>query len=155
VTVTHSTFVIERTYDVPVERVWAACADPAVKAQWFGPPEEWGPRDYSLDFRVGGHEISRGGPAGGPVHTYDAVIRDFVPNERIVTTYEMHLDDVRISVSLATIEMSADGEGTRFVLTEQGAYLDGHDYPEQREHGTGELLEALGTFLAKQRANEG
>ena len=152
--VTHSTFVIERTYDAPLDRVWAACSDPAVKAQWFAPPEEWGPEQYSLDFRVGGHEKARGGPVGGPVHTYDAEIRDIVPNERIVTTYEMYLDDARISVSVATIELSADGDGTRFVLTEQGAYLDGHDFPQQREHGTRELLDLMGAFLEKQRANE-
>lgn len=34
-------------------------------------------------------------------------------------------------------------------MTEQGAFLDGHDTSAPREHGTGELLDALGAFLAQ------
>jgi hypothetical protein len=36
----------------------------------------------------------------------------------------------------------ADG-GTRLVLTEQGAYLDGREQPAWREQGTADHLEAL------------
>jgi hypothetical protein len=28
-------------------------------------------------------------------------------------------------------------------------YLDGHDTPEQREHGTNELVDALGSYLLR------
>jgi hypothetical protein len=45
------------------------------------------------------------------------------------------------------MELVPDGEGTRLVLTEHGAYLDGEDSAAMREHGTGELLNALGTAL--------
>jgi uncharacterized protein YndB with AHSA1/START domain len=34
-TVTHDTFVIERTYDSPVGSVFRAWADPMRKARWF------------------------------------------------------------------------------------------------------------------------
>jgi hypothetical protein len=40
----------------------------------------------------------------------------------------------------------ADG-GTRLVLTEQGAFLDGHEQPAWREHGTADQLEALAAQL--------
>jgi len=46
-----------------------------------------------------------------------------------------------------TIELVAEAGGTRLVMTEQGAFLDGHDTSATREHGTGELLDALGAFL--------
>jgi len=72
---------------------------------------------------------------------------ELVPNERIVYTYDMHLGKQRISVSLSTVEFFADGTGTRLVYTEQGAFLDGLDEPAAREHGTGELLDALGRVL--------
>jgi uncharacterized protein YndB with AHSA1/START domain len=75
-----------------------------------------------------------------------------VPDERIVSTYEMHLDETRISVSLATVEFKPEGSGTRLILTEQGAFLDGHDTPAQREHGTGGLLDALGADLQRDPA---
>ena len=115
--VTHDTFVIERTYDAPVDRVFGAWADPGLKARWFaGSPDALG-AGYELDFRVGGHEVNRGGPPGGPVYTYDSEFRDIVPGHRIVSTYEMFADDQRISVSVATVEFHDVAGGTRLVLT--------------------------------------
>jgi uncharacterized protein YndB with AHSA1/START domain len=145
--VTHSTFVVERTYPASPARVFAAFADPKIKDRWFVGPDEWGPDEREMDFRVGGRETSRGGPKGGPIHAFDALYYDIVPNERIVFAYDMHLDDTRISVSLATIELKTDGAGTRLIYTEQGAFLDGFDDPAGREHGTGELLDQLGRVL--------
>ena len=150
--VTHGTFVIERTYAALPTRVFAALSDPAEKVHWFTGPEEWGPDEYSMDFREGGIEISRGGPSGGPIMTYEARFEDIVPGERIVTTYVMHQDDNRISVSLATVELEPSGSGTRLTFTENGAYLDGFDIPGEREHGTGELLDALGRYLVAEGA---
>jgi uncharacterized protein YndB with AHSA1/START domain len=145
--VTHATFVIERTYPVSPARVFAAFADPAAKRRWFTAPEQSTAAEYSLDFRVGGREFSRASLPDGPTYTFDALYQDIVPDLRIVTTYEMHLDADRISVSVATVELHPDGSGTRLVFTEQGAFLDGHDTPAQREHGTNELLNALGASL--------
>jgi uncharacterized protein YndB with AHSA1/START domain len=73
-----------------------------------------------------------------------------VPDRRIVYAYAMQLDDVKISVSLATIEFVPSGAGTTLVLTEQGAFLDGYDDAGSREHGTGGLLDKLG--VARRRA---
>jgi uncharacterized protein YndB with AHSA1/START domain len=151
--VTHATFVIERTYSASPARVFAAWSDPAIKSRWFTGPEEWGPDELDLDFRIGGREISRGGPKGGPVHTYEGRYYDIVPNERIVYAYDMHIDETRISVSVATVEFKPAGTGTRLIFTEQGAYLDGHDTSAEREHGTGELLDALGAELRRQPAS--
>lgn len=146
--VTHATFAIERTYPASPARVFGAFADPAQKARWFNGPEEWGPDEHEVDFRVGGHEWSSGGPKGGPVHTFNATYQDIVPDQRIVYSYDMHLDEVRISVSLATIELKPAGGGTRLVLTEQGAYLDGWDNVGDRQRGTEDLVDALGRYLA-------
>ena len=150
--VEHATFVVERTYDASPARVFAAWADPAEKARWMAGPEEWGPDEFDLDFRVGGREVSRGGPKGGPVHTYEARYQDIVPNERIICAYAVYLDETRISVSLATVEFKPAGAGTRLVLTEQGAFLDGYDDPTLREQGFGQLLDALGEELRREAA---
>jgi uncharacterized protein YndB with AHSA1/START domain len=151
--VTHSTFSLERTYDASPARVFAAWADPEQKAAWFAGPPDWPLAAFEVDFRVGGREINRGGPKGGPMHSFDALYYDIVPDERIVYSYEMHLDEKRISVSLATIELAPAGDGTRLTLTEQGAYLDDFDDPKLRETGTGSLLDALGAFLAQTPAS--
>lgn len=57
--------------------------------------------------------------------------------------HDMHLDDKRISVSLATAEFTLSG--TRLIYTEQGAFFDGNDTLAAREQGTRDLLDALGT----------
>ncbi len=65
----------------------------------------------------------------------------------------MHLDERRISVSLATVELKPAGAtpdaGTRLIYTEQGAFLDGYDNAGQREHGTRALLDKLGEALRR------
>lgn len=145
----HASFTIDRVYDATPSRVFEAFADPKVKSQWFAGPEEFDSGGWSLDFRIGGREVNRGGPPGGPVFTYEAVYQDIVPDERIVTTYEMYVGEARMSVSVATFEFVPEGDGTRLLLTEQGVFLDGLDTSEQREEGTGVLLDALGAMLSK------
>jgi uncharacterized protein YndB with AHSA1/START domain len=148
--VTHATFVVERTYDASPDRVFAAWADPAAKARWFGNPDD-GVDEFELDFRVGGRELSRGTAPNGKAYTYEARYQDIVPDDRIVYAYDMHLEEARISVSLSTVQLSPEGEGTRLTYTEQGAFLDGLDTPEQREQGSGALFDALGEELRKEQ----
>jgi uncharacterized protein YndB with AHSA1/START domain len=147
--VEHATFVVERTYDASPARVFAAWADPAAKGRWFGDPDQ-AAGEFELDFRVGGREFNRGAAPNGQAYTFEAHYQDIVPDERIVYSYEMHLDDKRISVSLGTVELRAAEAGTRLVYTEQGAFLDGLDTPAQREQGTGGLLDALGEELRRE-----
>jgi uncharacterized protein YndB with AHSA1/START domain len=145
----HASFSLGRSYDHPPAEVFAAWADPAAKARWFEGPEDWEEEPHELDFRVGGREVTRGGPKGGPVHTYRAIYWDIVPNERIVYTYEMLMDETRVSVSLTTIDFKPEGDGTRLTLTEHGAFFDGLEPPAQREQGMGSLLEALSRELQR------
>ena len=145
----HASFTLERTYDAPVERVFHALSDEAAKAKWFGGEEgQWRPIERSMDFRVGGRERAKGRWEGGVVSTFDAVYHDIVPNERIVYSYTMHLDEKKISVSLATMQLKSAGSGrTTLKVTEQGVFLDGYDDAGSREHGTGFLLDRLGALL--------
>jgi len=148
--VVHASFDLERTYDAPVARVWKALTDPAAKQKWFaGTPGKWELLERHMDVRVGGAERVRGRWEGGVVSTFDAVYHDVVANARLVYSYVMHLDDKKISVSLATMQLrEADGR-TTLKVTEQGAFLDGYDDAGSREHGTGLLLDALGASLAE------
>src|ERR1700679_2169598 len=143
----HATFVIERRYDFPPATVFAAWASREAKGRWFVGPDAWEKSDLKLDFRVGGRESVTGGPPGGPVHSYSALYWDIVPNERFVHTYEMHLDKVRISVSLATAQFKREGRGTLLVYTEQVVFLDGYDDAGSRERGTKDLLDKLAAAL--------
>ena len=130
--------------------------DPTAKARWFGCSDEWEPLAFELDFRVGGREINRGRPrSGGPVHAFEGRYQDIVPNERIIYSYDMHVDEARISVSLATVVFKPEGAGTRLIFTEQGAFLDGYDDVADREHGTGDLLNSLDAELRRESGSAG
>jgi uncharacterized protein YndB with AHSA1/START domain len=146
--VEHATIVIERRYPASPERTFAAWADVEAKARWFGVLEG----GLELDFRVGGRERHGGTLPDGRAYTYQAVYQDIVRPRRILYTYEMHLDDSRISISLATAEFTPERDGTRLLFTEQGAFLDGHEAPAGRDKGMGSLLDALGEELQSEQA---
>jgi uncharacterized protein YndB with AHSA1/START domain len=133
-TVTHDTFVIARTYDSPVARVFRAWADPNRKARWFAGSADALGNGYELDFQVG--------------YTYSAQFRDIVMERRIVSTSELFADDCLLSVTVATVEFRETGDTTELILTEQGVFLDGQETAAQREEGTRSLLDSLAAWLA-------
>lgn len=146
--VVHGDFHLERTYDATAEQVYKALSDEAAKGRWFYGPEGWRLIERTMDFRVGGRERVKGGFDGGITTTFDAIYHDIVPRERIVYTYEMYLDERKISVSLATLEIEPLRAGrTKLKVCEQGAFLDGYDDAGKRERGTGDLLDKLGASL--------
>jgi uncharacterized protein YndB with AHSA1/START domain len=146
--VVHDSFSIERSYPHAPEKVFAAWATIDAKRQWFGNEEGIEPvGEQTLDFRVGGREHFSA-KAEGKLFDFDATYCDIVEGERVVWTYDMRMDGQRISVSLATVEVAGTPGGTRLVMTEQGAYLDGLDTNEQRREGTEQFLDNLTIFLA-------
>ena len=147
--VEHATFVVERVYpSVTKAQVFAAFADKEKKAKWFSEPSTASEREWTLDFREGGHEIESG-PFMGDIHTFDAIYLDIVEDERICWTYNMTVGGVKLSSSLTVVELATVPDGTRITYTETGAFYDGHEKPELREQGTGWILDALGKSLAE------
>jgi uncharacterized protein YndB with AHSA1/START domain len=100
-------------------------ADTRGKARWFTGGDQWKETIRDFDFRVGGREQVVGIWSNGTVTDFRCLYHDIVPNQRIIYTYDMYVSEKRISISLATIEIRGDGKGTRLVVTEQGAFLDG------------------------------
>ncbi|MBT2598031.1 SRPBCC family protein [Arthrobacter sp. ISL-72] len=145
--ITHASFTLERRLNAAPSRVFHAFSDYSSKKKWFGGPPEWFQGESSLDFREGGTETDVGGPVGGFVSTMHAIYHDIVENERIVYSYEMLLDGQRASVSLSTVELAPDGDGTLLTLTEQGVYFTEEDQVAGRKEGTDGLLDALQVFV--------
>ena len=146
--VSHAIFTLERTYPHPVQRFYDAFATAEGKARWFhGAPGQWELLQQAFDFREGGEERLEGRWDSGKVSDFQARYLDIVPGERIVYVYEMRIDGLKISASLATLEFKPAAGGTRLTLTEQGAFLDGYDDAGSREQGTAELLEQVAQSL--------
>lgn len=149
----HDTFTLERTYKASPDRVFHAWANVEAKAQWFGGPSDvWTSTERTLDFRVGGQERAGGVFKSTKATTlFAATYFDIVDNQRIVYTYDMFVNDEKLSVSLVTIELHlAPGGGTRMIVTEQGAFFDSE--PEKsaisRRNGTLGLMEKFAAALA-------
>jgi uncharacterized protein YndB with AHSA1/START domain len=150
--VVHDTFTLERTYQASPAQVYAAWSNIDAKARWFnGPEHQWKASERSLDFRPGGQERVGGTfVATGRTSLFVATYFDILDERRIVYAYEMFVDGVKISVSLASIELSpAPGGGTRMVLTEQGAYFDGKDGATSRRAGTEGLMKQFAAALGE------
>lgn len=136
-TVTTATFTIERVLKASPARVFAAYASLEAKGAWFKAPSEIETLDRDFDFRVGGKERFRARWPSGMVTDFQATYHDIVRDERIILVYDMFRDDAKLSVSLLTLDFRAEGDRTRLVHTEQGAYLSGGaEAVAGREHGT-------------------
>lgn len=167
----HDTFRIKRTYPATPERVFAAFTTKEAKEIW-GDTGDLSPvggetggetggeagadtdstSESEFDFRAGGRERFSFG-YNGIAYRYDALYYDIVPAQRIIYSYEMYANDARISVSVATIEFAAAGDGTALTVTEQGTYLDGFDGPDAprlRQEGVTEMLDNLTDYLKQQ-----
>ena len=146
--IVHETITLERHYDATPERVFRAFADPGAKARWFpAAPDGWTVRPGEFEFREGGRETSASGPPGGELYHNTTRYHDIVPNQRIILSYEMAHGDQRISVSIQSVDLYAENGGTRLVLTDQGAYLDGLDNARNRRRGLEPQLDQLAKAL--------
>jgi uncharacterized protein YndB with AHSA1/START domain len=143
----HATFSLEHYFDAPPSQLFAAFASLSAKSQWFIAGERFVQLERRLDFRRGGQEYLRGRWPGGIVSTFDATYLDIVDAQRIIYSYEMFLDSRKISVSLASLDFSQHGRGTRLTLTEQGAFLDGYKDGGARERSTRELTQRLVNWI--------
>ena len=147
----HATFVIDRVYEATPARVFRAFSNSEIRHRWFVRSEGWPKAEYSYDFRVGGQERGDFSPDGKMNIINETTYWDIVPDARIIFAYAMYIDGNRISVSVATVEIKADPKGAKLTYTEQGAFLDGYDFPAQREQGCRELYDL---HLAKELARE-
>lgn len=85
-----TTITIERTFDVPIERVWQAWTDPEQIKKW------WGPKDFTAPFitnelRVGGSYLycMRGSvKPGAPTQDFwsGGTYKEIIPLKKIVAT---------------------------------------------------------------------
>ncbi|MFC0079362.1 SRPBCC domain-containing protein [Flavobacterium procerum] len=76
--------VITREFDLPVELIFKAYTEAEIVGQWMGT------KVLKLESRkYGVWQFETSDPNGNVVFTAHGVVHDFVPNEKIVRTFEM------------------------------------------------------------------
>jgi len=146
----HATFAITRDFEAPVARLWGAFARQDLKDRWFGAHGDAVViTERTFDFRPGGRETAVGHWKTGTVSNFQSTYHDIVEGQRIVYVYDMFVNDWKMSVSLATIEVEARGSGSRLTITEQGAFFgeEGAKHAAGRAQGTAQLMGMLGDSL--------
>ena len=145
--VVHATTVVERRFAAAPAVVFEAWADVDKRARWDLPGgDDWELVELRQDFRIGGRESARFGPKGAATFWSSGEFLDIVDNVRIVSAGTMHDGDRRTSATMCTVEFVTDGTGTRLVLTDQSAFLQG-EAPKDRKSGWGKIVSRLGAFL--------
>jgi len=76
--------MITREFDVPLELLFKAYEDPDIFEQWMGT------KVLKLENKQhGGYRFETSDPQGNVVFSANGTIHEFIPNEKIVRTFEM------------------------------------------------------------------
>lgn len=97
--------VITREFDLPLELLFKAYAEPEIVEQWMGT------KVLQLENRQhGGYRFETRNADGNVVFAAHGAIHDFIPEKKIVRTFEM--DNAPFDVQLEFLEFTALTEGT-------------------------------------------
>ncbi len=143
----HSTFVIERNYPQPPDRVFAAFAQPSRKRRWYAEGDHE-IQEFEMEFRAGGSErlrykFKQGHPIAGSEISNESTYHVIAPEQQIVMTSMMSLNGKTTVVMITSFEFLPAGTGTDLVLTHQGAFLDWPDGSRMIEAGWRGLLDRV------------
>ena len=101
------TVTIERVLPSPPTRIFRAFADSRQRRIWDVPEDGWIVTDHHQDFRVGGAERRRFGPPDAATfHTFGHYLH-IEADRLIISSGVMHHNDVPITASLCTIDITA------------------------------------------------
>jgi uncharacterized protein YndB with AHSA1/START domain len=95
------------------------------------------------DFRAGGRDLSRCGPAGNLIFRVENRYHDIVAEQRIVSTETVSRGERLLSAALITVEFRPSGAGTHLVLTDQIVALNGSDMIAGNRAGLNAALDNL------------
>lgn len=103
-------FVIEQTYNAPVERVWQAITDNDQMKQWYFKLEEFKP-EVGFEFEF------TGGSKDGPKYTHVCKVTEVIPGRKLTHTWTYKDYE---GASYVTWELFPEGDKTRLKLTHTG-----------------------------------
>jgi uncharacterized protein YndB with AHSA1/START domain len=145
--IVHETLVLERNLSAPPSRVFAAVADPRVRATWTVPSDDEVLIYSATDFRPGGVDRFTCGLRTDPIHDGEVHYLEIAPDERVIYSERLSTEGSLVAISLITWELRQSGGGTRLTITDQMASLAGRGPVEGSIAGYTAALANLGTHL--------
>ena len=140
------TLTMSRRFTAPRERVYAACADGAQVARWFG-PESVTCTVHEWDARVGGQYRLTMNHADGDTTDLSGVFREISPPERLVYTWTWGGEGGMAGrETLVTLEFEDAGDAT--VLHLNHALLPNENAAQMHSKGWGGSFNCLDAVLA-------
>lgn len=137
---------MSRTFDAPRHLVWAAMTQPQHIKRWWGRGNEL---DVTLDFRPGGSYRYVEHAEDGNDYAFRGEIREIVPEERVVQTFEFEGMPGHIAVETMTLE-EQDG---KTVVTSTSSFSNKEDRDGMlnsgMQDGAKQSYDALDALLAE------
>jgi uncharacterized protein YndB with AHSA1/START domain len=147
-TTLHVTLVFEREIPAPVEKVFAAFADPVARTAWGAPSETAVVIYDEADFREGGRDCFRCGSKADPKIHGTTRYLEIVPNRRVVSSETIVVEGKRLCASLTTLELTPDTDKTKLRSTTQLASFIGEDMVKGHETGNNASLDNLVQYFS-------
>jgi uncharacterized protein YndB with AHSA1/START domain len=144
----HATLVFEREIPAPVEKVFAAFADPVARTAWGAPSETAVVIYDEADFREGWQDCFRCGSKADPKIHGTTRYLEIVPNRRVVSSETIVVEGKRLCASLTTLELTPDAGKTRLRSTTQLASFIGEDMVKGHETGNNASLDNLVQYFS-------
>lgn len=94
---------ITREFNLPLEQLFRACSEPEIIEQWMG--------NKVLEFegrKHGGYRFEIKGPDGNVVFGAHGVFHEFIPNQKIVRTFEMENTSFDVQIEFHDFEKLTD-----------------------------------------------
>ena len=135
---------VKRRFNAPPDKVFAAWTDPKKIARWFGPPGST-VNEATFETRAGGQfMIFCKAPNGEEFHV-SGVVQEAIADRRLVYSWAWRSTPER--VSLVTVDLKPDGDGTLLSLTHDQFFDDAAR--DRHKQGWDYGLDKLEAYLAQ------
>ncbi len=118
--------VITREFDLPVELLFRAHAEPDIIAQWMSNPYATAKVLKFEGKKHGSYQLESTDAQGNVVFRSNGVIHEFIPNQKITRTFEMENSPFGVQLEVYEFEQLTDGSSklNMHVIYESAAQRD-------------------------------
>ena len=145
-------FDLTRTLPLAPDRLWHLLTDGQMRETWGAPEEGMVLTMDKSDFRVGGHETHRCGPADDPEFTVDTRWYRIDGPHDAAFTETVNIGGSAIATTLVTYRVTAEGTGSRLDVSVAVSSFTGPDADGEFKAGWEAGLTNLEALAAKMAA---